>query len=86
MVSTRSRRGTFQPVLPWSTRWPRGPEITLISPGEAETKLAQRNRRKKTVAATAMATMLRKGMIVAFVRGVRSLCPWSRVTRQDSSV
>ena len=66
MVSTRSSRGTFQPVLPWRTRWPRGPEITLISPGDAETKLAHRNRRKKTVAATAIAAMLRRGMIAAF--------------------
>ena len=66
MVSTRSSRGTFQPVLPWRTRWPRGPEITLISPGDAETKLAHRKRRIRTRAAMAITAIRKKGMIVAF--------------------
>jgi len=44
MESTRSNRGTFHPVFPCRTLWPRGPEITFISPGEAETKLAQQGK------------------------------------------
>jgi hypothetical protein len=52
--------------LPWRTRWPRGPEITLISPGDAETKLAHRKRRIRTRAAMAITAIRKKGMIVAF--------------------